>query len=50
MPADHASLDVKAFVPAQYEHIRVNPGSAMLMIGVGVLAVLFILEKKKKAS
>jgi hypothetical protein len=50
LPADRASLDVKAFVPAQYEHIRVNPGTAMLLVGGGVLAILFILEKKKKAS
>jgi hypothetical protein len=50
LPAGHASLDVKAFVPAQYEHIRVNPTTAMLMVGVGVLAVLLVLDKKKKAS
>ena len=50
LPAGHASLDVKAFVPAQYEHIRVNPTTAMLLVGVGVLAVLFVLDKKKKAS
>lgn len=50
LPAGHASLDVKAFVPAQYEHIRVNPTTAMLLVGVSVLAVLFVLDKKKKAS
>jgi len=50
LPADHASLDVKAFVPAQYEHIRVNPTTAMLLVGFSVLAVLFVLDKKKKAS
>ena len=50
LPADRASLDVRAFVPAQYEHIRVNPTTAMLLIGVSVLAVLFVLDRKKKAS
>lgn len=50
LPAGHASVDVRAFVPAQYEHIRINPMTGMLLVGVGVLAVLFVLDKKKKAS
>ena len=37
-------------MPAQYEHIRINPMTAMLLVGVSVLAVLFVLDKKKKAS
>lgn len=50
LPGDRASLDVKAFVPAQYEHIRVSPTTGLLLVGLGFAAVLFVLDKKKKAS
>lgn len=48
LPADRASLDVKAFVPAQYEHIRVDPTTVMFVIlaGVGV----YLVATRKKAS
>jgi hypothetical protein len=49
LPADHASLDVKAFVPAQYEHIRMEPGTAMLLIAGGVIVFLLLNNKKKAA-
>ena len=50
LPAGHASVDVRAFVPAQYEHIRINPMTGMLLVGVGVLAVLFVLDKERKRA
>lgn len=50
LPADRASVDVKAFVPAQYEHIRVEPGTVMLLVAGGVIAYLLINNKKKKEA
>lgn len=46
LPADRASLDVKAFVPAQYEHIRVDPTTVMFMILAGVGVYLVVTKKK----
>ena len=48
LPADRASVDVKAFIPAQYEHVRVDPMTVMaaLVVGVGI----FLVATKKKAK
>lgn len=48
LPADRATVDVKAFIPAQYEHVRVDPMTVMaaLVVGVGI----FLVATKKKAK
>ncbi|MBV8722251.1 MAG: hypothetical protein JO277_08885 [Candidatus Eremiobacteraeota bacterium] len=49
LPTNRATVDVKAFIPAQYEHVQINPGTAMLVIGLGV-AVTLLLTKEKRAK
>lgn len=49
LPPDQASLDVRAFIPAQYEHVRINPTWVMVALGIGV-AVLVMKNKEKKGS
>ena len=44
-----ASVDIKAFVPAQFEHVRFNPATLMLVLGVGV-AVVLVMQKKQAAG
>jgi hypothetical protein len=46
LPADRASVDVKAFVPAQYEHVNVDPMTVMAAIVVGV-GIYFVATRKK---
>jgi hypothetical protein len=50
LPRDRASVDVRAFVPAQYEHIRIEPGTAMAVVGVGVMLALVLAQKKKRGK
>lgn len=45
LPGDRATLDVKAFIPAQYEHVSLSPVSGMAIVGVGVLLVLLLSKK-----
>ena len=40
MNPNEASVDTKVYIPAQYEHVKFNPGTVALVIGVGVIAVL----------
>jgi hypothetical protein len=47
LPADRASVDVKAFIPAQYEHVRVSPGTGMAVVAVGFVVVLLLMRDKK---
>ena len=47
LPADRATLDVRAFIPAQYEHVRVSPGTGMAVIAVGLVVVLVLMRDKK---
>lgn len=47
LPADQASVDVKAFIPAQYEHVQVDPTTVMAAIIVGV-GIYIVWSKKKK--
>lgn len=49
LPRDEASLDVKAFIPAQYDHIRVHPGGVMAALGLGVIVYLVATRKKKES-
>lgn len=49
LPTDEASLDVRAFVPAQYEHIRVNPTHVMMAIGA-VVVIYLVMDRKKKGA
>ena len=39
LPIDHASVDVKAFIPAQFDHIQLDSstGLAILVAGLGVI-------------
>lgn len=48
LPADRASLDVKAFIPAQYEHVRIHPGIGMAIVLTGVVVALMVARDKKK--
>lgn len=45
-PQREASVDIKAFIPAQYEHVRFNPMTVALVIAVGVGTVL-VMNKRK---
>jgi len=47
LPADRASVDVRAFIPAQYEHVRVSPGTGMAVVAVGFVVVLLLMREKK---
>ena len=42
-----ASVDIKTFIPAQYEHVRFNPMTVALVLGVGVAAVM-ITQKRER--
>lgn len=46
LPADHPSVDVKAFIPAQYEHVQVDPTTVMVLILVG-LGIYYVASNKK---
>jgi hypothetical protein len=46
-PGRQASVDVKAYIPAQYEHVKFNPVTMMLVLGAGV-AVVLVAQKKKE--
>jgi hypothetical protein len=46
MAPRQASVDIKAFIPAQYEHVKFNPATMMLVFGVG-LAVVLVMQKKQ---
>lgn len=48
LPTDEATLDVKAFVPAQYEHATIHPGGVMAVLAFG--AIVYILATRKKTS
>ena len=47
LPTDRATLDVRAFIPAQYEHIRVSPGTGFAVVAVGVVVVFLLMRDKK---
>lgn len=47
LPTDRASVDVKAFIPAQYEHVRLNPGTGMAVLVVGLVVVAMLARDKK---
>ena len=46
LPANEASLDIKAFIPAQYDHIRITPG--MAIGGIVILGLVFALVTQHK--
>jgi hypothetical protein len=50
LPTDQASVDVRAFIPAQYEHVRVNPATVAMVIGAVVIAALVMDRKKKRGD
>ncbi len=47
LPTDQASLDVKAFIPAQYEHIRLTPAGGLVIVLLGVMAAMLISQHRK---
>ena len=40
MNPNEASVDTKVYIPAQYEHVKFNPGTVAIVLGVGVLAMM----------
>ena len=46
LPTDRATLDVKAFIPAQYQHISISPFVGIALI-VGLWAVIALAKKHK---
>lgn len=46
LPTDRATVDVRAFIPAQYEHVQINPMMVMAVLAVGVVAYLAVNKKK----
>lgn len=42
-----ASVDIKAFIPAQYEHVKFNPAVVALVIG-GVVATVLVMQKRQE--
>lgn len=39
LPANQATLDVRAFIPAQYEHVRITPATGIAIVAIGLLVV-----------
>ena len=39
---------VRAFVPAQYEHIRITPATGMAIVAFGLLAVVAVGKLREK--
>lgn len=50
LPRDQATLDVKAFIPAQYDHVRLHPAGGLAILAVGVLAVMLISQHRKASG
>lgn len=48
LPVDHASLDVKAFIPAQYDHIQLEPAQGFAILAAGLVIVLLVTNHKNK--
>lgn len=46
LPTDRATLDVKAFIPAQYQHVSISPFVGIALI-VGTLAVIGMVKRHK---
>lgn len=46
LPTNQASLDVKAFIPAQYEHVRLTPLTGILAIA-GFVGVVSLIQRHK---
>ena len=49
LPTNQASLDIRAFIPAQYDHIQIHPAGVI----VGVLAVVttvLLVQRSRRAS
>lgn len=46
LPTNQASLDVKAFIPAQYEHVRLTPLTGILVIA-GFVGVVSLIQRHK---
>ncbi len=50
LPTDQASLDIKTFIPAQYDHIRLGPGGALAILAVLGLTFALITQHKKHSK
>ena len=49
LPIDHASLDVKAFIPAQFDHIQLDAATGMAILAAGLGVVLLVSHHRKRA-
>ena len=51
LPTDRASVDVRAFIPAQYEQLRVHPLIAIgLVLGVGYAVITLVRRHDAKKA
>lgn len=51
LPTDRASVDVRAFIPAQYEQLRVHPLIAIgLVLGVGYAVITLVRRHDAKRA
>ena len=48
LPTNQASLDIRAFIPAQYDHLQIHPAGVMAAIAVGVTVILLVRRNKEK--
>lgn len=48
LPTNQASLDIRAFIPAQYDHIQVHPAGVIAGVLVVVTAVLLVQRQRAK--
>ncbi len=46
LPTDRATLDVKAFIPAQYEHVSISPFVGIALI-IGVVSFVYVIKQHK---
>jgi hypothetical protein len=49
LPIDHASVDVKAFVPAQFDHIQLDAGTGLAILAAGLGVILLVTHHRKRA-
>ncbi len=50
LPTDRATLDVRAFIPAQYQHVRLSPVTGLLLVGGGLALIALIVKNRKLAG
>jgi peptidoglycan hydrolase-like protein with peptidoglycan-binding domain len=48
LPLDHASIDVNAFIPAQFDHIQLDAGTGMAILAAGLGVVLLVTHQRNR--